>query len=63
LKDTASAWKLLPDGTYERVMPEGKKHAVRSQQVFYKQACENNRLSRRSQRTVFEPHRPPAEHD
>jgi polyphosphate kinase len=57
--DTADAWRLQPDGRYERVRA-GSRKPVRSQEALYEQARERARRSRQEQRTVFLPHRPPS---
>ena len=58
LQDNVKARRLLPDGAYERLSPPSKKKAVRSQEVFYRQACEAARSMDISRGSVFEPHRP-----
>ncbi|MFP4012909.1 MAG: polyphosphate kinase 1 [Chitinispirillaceae bacterium] len=60
LKDNTNAWKLSPDGTYER-LKSGKKKSVRSQEIFYKHACNLNLQAKRHRKTVFEPYRPQSE--
>ena len=56
MADTCSSWALQEDGSYEKVSAKGG--AVRSQQVFYEQACEAAAESARRRRTRFKPHRP-----
>jgi polyphosphate kinase len=55
LADTASSWVLQADGSYEKVNSKGKK--VRSQQVFYEQACVAATEFAKKRRTRFKPHR------
>lgn len=43
LKDTEKTSRLLPDGTYRRVISKGKKK-VKSQDIFYQEALEANYL-------------------
>jgi len=57
--DTGDAWRLQPDGSYERVRA-GSRKPVRSQEALYEQARERARRSRQEQRAVFQPHRPPS---
>jgi len=57
--DTADAWRLQPDGSYDRVRA-GSRKPVRSQEALYEQASERAKRSRQMQRTVFQPHRPPS---
>ena len=54
--DTVSSWVLQADGVYEKVRPQGS--GVRSQQVFYEQACEAAAAAGKKRRTRFKPHRP-----
>jgi polyphosphate kinase len=57
--DNTDAWRLLPDGTYERVRA-GSRKSMRSQEWLYDQARERARRTQQAQRTTFEPHRPPS---
>ena len=58
LADTAQAWKLLPDGTYERRKPDGRHPPMRSQEVFWKKAVERAAADAQQQAPAFEPQRP-----
>ena len=58
LGDTAKARRILPNGSYERVLPEGRRRPRRSQEVLYLRACETVRKAGRKRATVFESHRP-----
>ncbi len=60
LRDTVKARQLLPDGTYERVKPAGRRKRLRSQDALYREACEGVAQARKQRPTVFEPHRPPS---
>ncbi|VGO18428.1 polyphosphate kinase 1 [Pontiella sulfatireligans] len=57
MADNQSSWQLKPNGSYERTLAKGAKK-VRSQQVFYGQACEAIASAQKNRRTRFEPHRP-----
>jgi len=57
-KDTVKATRLLPDGRYERIRPQGRRRTLRSQEVLYREACQAVHEANQSRRTVFEPHRP-----
>jgi hypothetical protein len=48
---------LLPDGSYERVKPRGRRKPQASQEVLYREAREAVQLAKQSRMTVFEPHR------
>ena len=58
LADTAQAWKLLPDGTYERRKPDARHPAMRSQEAFWKKAVERAAADAQQQAPAFEPQRP-----
>jgi polyphosphate kinase len=58
--DNVKARVLRPDGRYERLTPQGRKDAVRSQESLYKLACEERAEAEKARPTVFEPHRSPA---
>jgi len=57
IKDSAKSWKLQNNGKYTRVTKKGKK-TMRSQEQFYRTACEAAGEIIKQQRTRFEPHRP-----
>ena len=59
MQDTGKARRLLPDGTYERVKPKSKKAALRSQESFYRAACDAARQED-SRTPVFQPVLPAA---
>ena len=56
--DTAKARLLQPDGTHVRVKPG--RDPLRSQEVFFRQACEAVRVAEKQAGVVFEPQRPTA---
>ena len=56
--DNTKARRIRPDGTYEPLRPEGRRRAVRSQELLYQQACAAWKQARRERLTSFEPHRP-----
>jgi len=57
LDDTAQAWRLRPDGRYERRRPARGK-ALRSQREFQREAERAARAARDARRGEFVPHRP-----
>ncbi len=61
LRDNVKARDLLPDGACRRSPRPAGTPPVRSQEVFYRDACEAARASLDSRKAVFEPHLPPAE--
>ena len=58
-RDTVKARRLLPDGSYEPVLPADGAEPIRSQQVLYRQAYQAVKQAGQSRMTVFEPHRAP----
>lgn len=59
-KDNVNSWKLLPDGTYERLRPSDKHPPFQAQAVLYERAVSDKRKSEQSNRTTFETHQPQA---
>ena len=55
--DNIKARQLLPDGTYQRVEPTGKKK-IRSQEVFYRRAVETARAAEKADSNAFQPQLP-----
>jgi polyphosphate kinase len=58
MRDTVKARRLLPDGSYERVKPSRRAKPLRSQETFYKEACEAALQAQKSRYMVFEPQLP-----
>ncbi|MBI5818965.1 MAG: polyphosphate kinase 1 [Verrucomicrobia bacterium] len=58
LKDTVKARRLLPDGSYERVKPARRGKPLRSQEIFYRQACELAQQAQKNRYMMFEPQLP-----
>jgi polyphosphate kinase len=56
-KDTLKARRLLPDGSYERIKPRGRKKAQESQEILYREAREGVQHAKQSRTMTFEPHR------
>ncbi len=54
--DTRQAWRLLPDGSHERLQPDAH-HPAGAQEFFQRQA-EARAASARQQMSTFEPQRP-----
>ncbi|MFO7937462.1 MAG: polyphosphate kinase 1 [Kiritimatiellia bacterium] len=57
IKDTVKSWKLNSDGSYTACRKSGK-NAVRSQEIFYRNACRASDKAGEMRRTQFKPHRP-----
>jgi polyphosphate kinase len=58
LADNVKAWRMLPDGTYERVLRPHGQRPIRSQEELCERARAAAKQARRAARTVFEPHLP-----
>ena len=58
LADTCQAWRLRPDGAYERRQPDARHPARRAQAEFQRRAEERAAAAARQQVPVFEPQRP-----
>ena len=58
MRDTVKARRLLPDGSYERVKPARRGKLLRSQEVFYRRACEAAQQAQKNLYMVFEPQLP-----
>jgi polyphosphate kinase len=56
-KDTVKARRLMPEGTYERVKPKGRRKKMRSQEMLYQQTVEIAKQAVLNRVAVFEPHR------
>ena len=58
-KDTRKSWRMLPDGTYERVSLTAKRKTVRSQEILYREAVASFKQARQAERRTFEPYTSP----
>lgn len=58
LADTRQAWRLQPDGTWERVQPDARHPVLRAQEAFQRGAEERAAAAAQQQAPVFEPQRP-----
>jgi len=58
LQDNVKARRLLPDGGYERLKPASPGKAVRSQEVFYRQAREAAQQAQKNLYMEFQPQLP-----
>jgi polyphosphate kinase len=56
-QDNVKARRLMPDGSYARVEPAGRKK-VRAQEAFYRRAIEASRKAAKDSAREFEPRRP-----
>ena len=57
LRDNTNAWRLGPDGAYERLSPDGKRR-VRAQEVLCQQAEEGEIQARKTPPQELKPQRP-----
>lgn len=57
MQDTVKSSKLTPEGTYERILPRGRRKKLRSQEEMYLAAVKAERVAEQSRRAIFEPHR------
>jgi polyphosphate kinase len=55
-RDNQNAWKLKPDGTYERIQPTGSQAKARAQRVLYQHAAEAVQQAEQARRNTFQPH-------
>lgn len=55
-EDTAQAHRLLPDGSYQRVAPEGGKPPLSCQELFYEECKKKATLAEKRKPSVFTPH-------
>jgi len=58
LKDAANSWRLLPDGSWERLSAAGPKKNFDCHVAFYDDVCEKTDKAKRMKRTMFETHKP-----
>jgi polyphosphate kinase len=56
-QDNVKARRLMPDGSYARVEPAGRKR-VRAQEALYRRACEASKEATKDKALDFEPRRP-----
>lgn len=57
-RDNQNAWRMQPDGSYERIRATKKQKPLRSQEVLYKQAVKAMQDLKQSSHVTFETHRP-----
>jgi polyphosphate kinase len=60
-RDTAKASRLLPDGTYERLKPRGRRKPIASQELLYRETVNVVTNAKQAKTVTFEPHRAPQE--
>ena len=56
-RDTLKARRLLPDGTYERLKPRGRRKGQASQEMLYREAADLLKRAKQARSMTFEPHR------
>ena len=57
-KDNVKSWRLMPDGTYEKLMPPEGTPAFRTQEFLYQRAAAREKLLRANPPTQLKPQRP-----
>ena len=57
-QDNQNAWKLLPDGGYERLGPVAGQGKLRAQKLLYQSAVDSVKAAELATRSKFEPHLP-----
>jgi len=57
-KDNVNAWKLMPDGQYQRLQPTERRPPFQAQAVLYERAVTVRRKAEQSNRSTFETHQP-----
>jgi polyphosphate kinase len=58
MQDNVKARQLLPDGHFERVKATSRSKEIRSQEVFYREACEAAHQAQTNRYMAFEPQLP-----
>jgi polyphosphate kinase len=58
-RDNTQAWKILPDGTSERLTPAKGSKAFSAQEYFHRRARRTARARDHERAMRFEPHLPP----
>jgi len=56
-RDNQNTWRMLADGSYQRVAPKANQTPMRVQETLYNQTVEATKASRQSRRGTFEQHR------
>lgn len=57
-QDNQNAWKLLPDGSYERLEPGVGQVKLRAQKLLYQSSVDSVKAAELATRSKFEPHLP-----
>jgi polyphosphate kinase len=58
-RDNTQAWRIMPDGTSERLAPGKGEKPFRAQKAFYQDARRSAEAREFERATTFEPHVPP----
>lgn len=57
-QDNQNAWKLMPDGSYQRLEPAQGQGKLRAQKLLYQSAVDSVKAAELATRSKFEPHLP-----
>ena len=57
-QDNQNAWKLMPDGSYDRLEPGPGHSRLRAQKLLYQSAVDSVKAAELATRSKFEPHLP-----
>ena len=57
-RDNQNSWRMLPDGSYERVRASKKQKPLRAQEYLYKQTVQAMQDTKLSSQVTFETHQP-----
>nr|WP_236696646.1 polyphosphate kinase 1 [Rhodopirellula islandica] len=57
-RDNQNAWRMQPDGSYQRLRPRKNQAPMRVQETLYHQVVENRKAAKQDSQSTFETHRP-----
>ena len=57
-RDNQNAWRMQPDGSYQRLKPRKNEAPMRVQETLYHQVVENRKAGKHDPQSTFETHRP-----
>jgi polyphosphate kinase len=57
-RDNQNAWRMQPDGSYQRLRPQKNQAPMRVQETLYHQVVEDRNAAKQDSQSTFETHRP-----